>query len=131
MILLFTTRSVRLFSYGMLSVALILYLTEKGFDQWHVGTLFTFILFGDMIITLVLTTTADALGRRNILVVGSILKLFAGVMFAFVDQYMVLVFAGIVGIISPTGGEIGPFISVEQACMTERIKDKAQIAYAY
>ena len=128
MILLFLTRFVRLFSYGMLSVALVLYLTLKGFDQWHIGILFTAILIGDIIITLLLTTTADALGRRNILVIGSMLKLFAGIMFAFVDRYLLLVFAGIVGIISPTGGEIGPFISVEQACMTESVKDKAHIA---
>ncbi|CAF3790882.1 unnamed protein product [Rotaria sp. Silwood1] len=131
MILLFTARFVRLFSYGMLSVALVLYLTVKGFDQWHIGTLFTAILIGDIIITLLLTTTADALGRRNILVIGSILKLFAGIMFAFVDQYLLLALAGIVGIISPTGGEIGPFLSIEQACMTETVKDKAQIAAIY
>ncbi|CAF1492469.1 unnamed protein product [Adineta ricciae] len=115
----------------MLSVALVLYLTLKGFDQWHIGTLFTTILIGDIIITLILTTTADALGRRNILVIGSILKLFAGIMFAYVDRYLLLVLAGIVGIISPTGGEIGPFISIEQACLIERVKDKAQIAAIY
>ncbi|CAF3334711.1 unnamed protein product [Rotaria socialis] len=115
----------------MLSVALILHLTVKGFDQWHIGTLFTYILIGDIIITLLLTTTADAFGRRNILVIGSILKLFAGLMFAFVDQYLLLVFAGIVGIISPSGGEIGPFLSIEQACMTENVKDNTQITAIY
>lgn len=128
MILLFTTRFIRLFSYGMLSVALILYLTAKGFDQWHIGKLFTAILIGDIFITLVLTIIADAVGRRNILIIGSVLKFFAGFMFAFVDQYWLLVFAGMIGIISPTGGEIGPFIAIEQACMVEKMRDETQIA---
>jgi MFS family permease len=35
-----------------------------------------------------------------------------------------LIFAAIVGVISPSGNEIGPFLSVEQAGLTELISDK-------
>ena len=49
-------------------------------------------------------------------------------MFAFVHQYAFLVLAGIIGIMSPTGGEIGPFLAIEQACLTETIRDKVEIA---
>lgn len=127
-LILFIARIIRLFSYGMISIVLTLYLTSIGFNQWQIGILFTIILFGNIFITLILTTTADSIGRRNILIIGSLLKIFAGIMFAFLYQYSFLIFAGIIGIISPTGGEIGPFLAIEQACLTETVKDKVKIA---
>jgi len=127
-ILLFLARCIRLFSYGMISIVLTVYLTLIGFNQWQIGILFTTILFGNIFLSLLLTTTADSIGRRNILIIGSLLKFFAGTMFSFVDEYIFVIFAGIFGIISPTGGEIGPFLAIEQACLTETVKDKVKIA---
>jgi MFS family permease len=127
-VILFAARSMRLFSYGMISIVLTLFLIGIGFSQWHIGVLFTIILFGNIFISLLLTTTADSVGRRKVLVIGSLLKVFAGIMFAFVHQYGFLILAGIIGIISPTGGEIGPFMAIEQACLTESLKDKVKIA---
>ncbi len=127
-VLLFLARCFRLFSYGMISIVLTVYLTIIGFNQWQIGILFTTILFGNIFLSLILTTTADSIGRRNILIIGSLLKLFAGTMFAFVDEYIFVIFAAIFGIISPTGGEIGPFVAIEQACLTETVKDKVKIA---
>lgn len=127
-VILFLARFIRLFSYGMISIVLTLYLTSIGFNQLQIGILFTIILFGNIFLTLILTTTADSIGRRNILIIGSLLKIFAGIMFAFVYEYSFLIFAGIIGIISPTGGEIGPFLAIEQACLTETVKDKVKIA---
>ena len=44
----------------------------------------------------------------------------AGVTFAFSESFYVLVAAGVVGVISTSGGEIGPFIAIEQACPAPR-----------
>lgn len=128
--LLLMARFVRLFSYGWLSVALILYLVQLGFSQWSIGVLFTATLLGDLVVTFFLTTTADALGRRQTLLIGSLLKVFAGCMYAFQSSFWGLFIAGVVGIISPTGGEIGPFLAVEQSSLTEsvtRIEDIAKV----
>ncbi|CAF0953254.1 unnamed protein product [Didymodactylos carnosus] len=125
--ILFLTRFIRLFSYGFLSVGLLLYLTEVGYSQSQIGVLFTGILIGDLVITLFLTTRADRFGRRNILIVGALLKIGAGLTFAFVDSFAALLLAGTIGIISPTGGEIGPFLAIEQACLTESMNDPEQI----
>lgn len=126
-ILLFLTRTIRLFSYGWLSVGLLLYLTELGYTQTQIGSLFTFTLLGDLVITFYLTTTADVFGRRNTLIIGALLKIFSGLVFAFSSNIYILIFAGTVGVMSPTGGEIGPFIAVEQAAITETIKDHNRI----
>jgi len=52
-------------------------------------------------------------------VVGSWLMAGAGLVFAFSRDPWLLTIAAIVGVISPTGKEIGPFLSIEQAALTE------------
>jgi MFS family permease len=76
--ILFTTRIVRLFAYGFLSVILAFYLIEVGLDERAVGLLFTFTLVGDAGVSLWLTTSADRIGRRRMLVVGALLMVLAG-----------------------------------------------------
>ena len=122
--LLFSTRIIRLFCYGFLSVVLALYLTETGFDEKMVGLLFTLTLAGDAGITLWLTTHADRLGRRKTLLIGALLMAGAGGVFVITHNIIILMAAAIIGVISPSGNEIGPFLSVEQAGLTELIPNE-------
>ena len=115
---LFTTRIIRLFCYGFLSVILALYLVEAGLTEKQVGLLFTLTLAGDAGISLWLTTTADRLGRKRTLILGALLMLGAGIAFIITRNIVVLMAAAIIGVISPSGNEIGPFLSVEQASLT-------------
>jgi MFS family permease len=116
---LFTTRIVRLFCYGFLSVVLALYLVQAGLDEKQVGLLFTLTLAGDAGISLWLTTSADRFGRKRTLIAGALLMLGAGVVFIVTRNVLVLMAAAILGVISPSGNEIGPFLSVEQASLTQ------------
>ena len=68
--LLFLTRGLRLFAYGALSVVLVFYLVGVGLTPPQVGLLLTLTLAGDAVVSLALTTRADRLGRRRILLVG-------------------------------------------------------------
>jgi len=122
--LLFSTRIIRLFCYGFLSVVLALYLTETGFNEKMVGLLFTLTLAGDAGITLWLTTHADQFGRRKTLLVGALLMVGAGGVFVITHNIIILMAAAIIGVISPSGNEIGPFLSVEQAGLTELIPNE-------
>jgi MFS family permease len=121
--ILFATRFTRLFAYGFLSVVLILYLREVGFTEWQVGTLFMLSLLGDTAISLWLATTADRAGRRRTLVAGALLMALAGIVFASSSNYWVLLVAATIGVISPSGNEIGPFLSVEQASLSQLASD--------
>ena len=123
-ILLFSTRIIRLFCYGFLSVVLALYLTETGFDEKMVGLLFTLTLAGDAGITLFLTTRADRFGRRKTLLVGALLMVAAGAVFIITHNIVILMAAAIIGVISPSGNEIGPFLSVEQASLSQLIPNE-------
>jgi len=65
--ILFVTRFTRLFAYGFLSVALVLYLAEAGLNEQKIGLLLTLTLVGDAVISLWITTSADRIGRRRML----------------------------------------------------------------
>src|SRR4051794_16828180 len=113
--LLFGTRCVRLFAYGLLSVVLVLYLTEIGLTEVQVGLLLTLILLGDTAISLWITTAADRLGRRRMLVAGSLLMALAGVAFALTGDFWLLLLAGAGGGITPPRHQGGPFLSLGDA----------------
>jgi len=122
--LLFATRAVRMFGYGLVSVVLVLYLAAVGVPDVAIGLLLGLTLAGDALISLWLTTHADRIGRRKVLLVGAGLMALAGVVFAASDLFVVLLAAAVVGVISPSGHEVGPFLAVEQAALAQATPDR-------
>jgi MFS family permease len=117
--LLFASRIVRLFAYGFLSVVLVLYLASIGLDPQRIGLLLTLTLVGDVLVSLYLTTRADIIGRRRTLIAGALLMIIAGLVFAFTRDFTLLLIAATVGVISPSGNEVGPFLAVEQVALAQ------------
>jgi MFS family permease len=117
--LLFLTRAGRMFSYGFLSVVLVLYLAGLGFSEGRIGLLLTLTLVGDTLISLWITLHADRLGRKRMLLVGAALMVAAGIPFALSGDFTVLVLAATFGVISPSGNEVGPFLAIEQAALSQ------------
>src|SRR6202011_5374108 len=97
---------------------LVFYLIGLGLTESEIGMLLTLTLVGDVVISLYLTTRADRIGRRFMLIVGLILMAAAGLAFAFTSNLLFLVIAGTIGVISPSGNEVGPFLSIEQAALS-------------
>jgi MFS family permease len=119
--ILFATRVLRMGAYGMVSVILVLYLAEMDFSAQQIGVLLSLTLAGDTVISLWMTTSADWRGRRKMLVAGAALMVFAGMVFALTRSFAVLLVAAIVGVISPSGNEVGPFLSIEQASLAHLV----------
>lgn len=119
--LLFTTRIARLFAYGFLSVVLVLYLAQVGLTENEIGVLLTLTLVGDTAISLWITTSADRIGRQRMLLVGAALMIFAGILFALTRNFALLLLAATIGVISPSGNEVGPFLSIEQAALSQLV----------
>ncbi|MEY2880368.1 MAG: hypothetical protein RLZZ15_2748 [Verrucomicrobiota bacterium] len=118
---LFAARLLRMFAYGMLGVVLVLFLGRLGFDGAKIGLLLSLTLLGDVAISLWLTAHADRWGRRKTLIVGAVLMALGGAGMAASENFFVLLVAATVGVISPTGGEVGPFQAVEQACLAQEV----------
>ena len=124
--LLFLTRFTRLFAYGSLSVVLVFYLTALGFSESETGLLLTLTLVGDTVVSLYLTTHADRIGRRRMLIIGAILMAGAGVTFACTGKLVLLIIAGTIGVISPSGNEVGPFLPIEQAALSQVVPNRTR-----
>ena len=122
--LLFATRIARLFAYGFLAVVLVLYLAQVGLSEVSIGLLLTLTLIGDTVISLWLTTRADRFGRRRTLIIGTLLMIFAALLFAGTQEFIPLLIAATIGVISPSGNEIGPFLSIEQAALSQIVPDR-------
>ena len=130
--LLLLTRFIRLFAYGALSVVLVLYLTGLGIGTQQIGVLLTLTLVGDTAVSLWLTTRADRIGRRRILIVGALLMASAGIVFSLTHNFLVLVIAATIGVISPSGNEVGPFLPIEQAALAHVVpSDRRTSVFAW
>src|SRR6478672_1671032 len=93
---LFATRTIRLFAYGLLSIVLALYLSAVGLTDPQIGLLLTLTLAGDILISFWLTTSADRKGRRRMLIAGALLMVFAAVIFVSTTSLPILLFAAVV-----------------------------------
>lgn len=117
--LLLSARIARMFAFGSISIVLVLYLAELGWSGAAIGALLTLTLIGDTVISLFIATRADRWGRKNTLVVGALLVLAAGLTLGASGHFLVLVVAATLGVLSPSGNEVGPFLSVEQAALSQ------------
>ncbi|HEY3167866.1 MAG TPA: MFS transporter, partial [Candidatus Binatia bacterium] len=126
--MLFATCAIRSFAYGFLSVVLGLYLDAIGLDTTAIGWIFTAALAGGAVMTVLLTAVADTLGRRSLLILGAALMALAGIVFAATNNPVYLAAAAILGTISPSGKEVGPFLSIEQAILPQTTHEQNRTA---
>jgi MFS family permease len=126
--LIFATCALRSFAYGFLSVILGLYLDALGLSTTTIGWIFTAALAGGAVMTVVIASIANTVGRKNLLVFGAALMALAGWIFAVSGSPALLLLAAIFGTISPSGKEVGPFLSIEQAILPQTTSDQQRTA---
>jgi predicted MFS family arabinose efflux permease len=122
--LLLTTRSVRSFGYGFLSVILAIYLHLIGFSDVLIGAVLSATLLGSAVFTIFASTYADRIGRRRMLLLLALLMAISGIMFALTENRIALFVAAIIGTLSPTGSEIGSFLPMEQAILPQTTSEE-------
>ena len=109
-------------AYGSLSVVMVLYLSQIGLSDYQIGLLITLTLIGDALISLWITTHADSISRKKMLLLGSFLMAVGGLAFLLTTNYLLLIFTATLAVISPTGKEIGPFLSIEQSALSQIVE---------
>jgi MFS family permease len=112
------TRCNRMVAYGFNSLIMALFLQALGFSDPQIGLFMTLTLLGDVLLSVFLTLVADRLGRRRILFAGSLLMVVSGATFAFFENFWILLIAAVVGVISATGGDCGPFRAIEESILS-------------
>jgi MFS family permease len=129
--LLLTTRGVRSFGYGFLSVILAIYLKLLGFDDIMIGVVLSATLLGGASFTVFCSIYADRIGRRKMLIFLAMLMATSGIIFFLTENRILLLVASIIGTLSPTGGEVGSFLPMEQTILPQTCsQEKRNSAFA-
>src|SRR5262249_15747286 len=94
----------------------------------EIGLLLTMTLVGDTGISLWLTTSADRIGRKRMLIAGAALMTLGGLVFALTDNFLLLLLAATIGVLSPSGNEVGPFLAIWEAALAQTVgvEERAQ-----
>jgi MFS family permease len=61
------------------------------------------------------------------LLVGALLMALGGLVFAATDAFAILLLAAMAGVLSPTGGEVGPFLPIEQAALSQIVPESRRM----
>lgn len=115
--LIIALRMLRLIAFGGSALILAIYLKTIGFDEDYIGGFMTLTFIGDLVLSFLLSLIADRWGRRRVMMLGSLLMTITGAVFAILTNPMALTVVAMVGILTPSGGEVGPFRSIEQSAV--------------
>ncbi|TRX91797.1 hypothetical protein FHL15_007350 [Xylaria flabelliformis] len=112
--LVIIARTCRMFAYGTNALILAIFFSALGVTDNQIGLFMTLTLVGDVLLGTLLSLVADRIGRRRVLIGGSVLMITSGVIFAAFENFWILLLGAIIGVISVTGGDFGPFRSIEE-----------------
>jgi MFS family permease len=112
------SRCTRMLAYGTNSLIMALFFSALDFSDEYIGLFMTLTLIGDVLLCLLLTLIADRVGRRRILTAGSAFMVLSGATFALSDNFWLLLVAAVVGVISATGSDFGPFRAIEESTLS-------------
>jgi MFS family permease len=110
-------KAVRTVPYGFLGVLFSVYLSQLGFGAFSIGVVLALTVASSAIYTLVASVFADRLGRKRTLLFFALTDALAGALLFSSDAWWVPVAAGIVGNMTVGAGEVGPFLTLEQAIL--------------
>ncbi|KFA76007.1 hypothetical protein S40288_00291 [Stachybotrys chartarum IBT 40288] len=124
--LVIMARTCRMFAFGAVSLIMALFFAELEFSDLQIGVFMTLTLTGDVILGLVVTLMADGLGRRRVLFAGGLLMAISGLVFSYFESFWVLLPAAVVGVVSATGSDFGPFRAIEESMLSHLTSPKTR-----
>jgi MFS family permease len=126
--LLLSSRSLRAFGDGIVSIVLPAYLLALGCDAAQVGLLITATLLGSSASTLLIGLLASRFARKRLLIALSLLMVATGIAFASVGDFWPLLVVAFLGTVNPSTGDVSPILPLEHAALTETVADKDRTA---
>ena len=113
--LILWVQALRAFVYGFGVVVLGTSLASSGLSDANVTLVFTAMLAGMAIASIVVGEVGDRLGRRRLYAILLALMGVSGVVFALTDSVWLLCLVSLTGTMSTDANESGPITSIEQA----------------
>ena len=125
---LLTTRGMRAFVDGLVSVVLPSYLVLLGFDGLHVGAIVTGTLLGSAALTLLAGLQGHRVRRLLLLQVVAGVMVFTGLGFTLLSSFWALFLIAVVGTLNPSAGDVSVFLPTEQALLPSTVSDRYRTA---
>jgi len=114
---LLTTRSIRGFVDGVISLAIAALLPLYGMSSQRVGIIVTGMMLGSAAMTILVGTKGNGIPRRTLLFGGSSLMIVTGALFGLTTSFALLFVIGVVGTLNPTSGDVSVFLPLEQSML--------------
>ena len=118
---LLATRGVRALVDGTVATVLPAYLIARGLGPTEVGAVVTATLLGSAVVTLVLGLRGGRLDRVHVLRAVAVLMVVTGLAFGLAASFLVLVVVAAVGTLNPSGGDVSPFLPIEQSLLPDTV----------
>lgn len=115
--LLLTSRGLRAFGDGFIALILPVYLIGLGLSAFQVGLIISATLLGSAALTLLVGLAAHRIAARTLLMLASVLMLGTGLAFSEARAFWPLLVVGFVGTLNPSGGDVSPFLPLEQSLL--------------
>ncbi|UKZ75605.1 hypothetical protein TrVFT333_003293 [Trichoderma virens FT-333] len=116
--LIILARTCRMFAFGGTSLIMALFFNTLGFSDPQLGLFMTMTLAGDSVLSFVLTFMADSLGRRRVFFGAGLLMAVCGLVFFYFENFWILLLAAVIGVVSASGGDFGPFRAIEESVLS-------------
>jgi MFS family permease len=126
--LLLTSRALRAFGDGLVSLLLPAYLAALGHGPFEIGLIATATLAGSSILTLLVGLHAHRLSGRGLLLGASALMALTGVAFTLAEGFWPLLLIACVGTLNPSAGDVSLFLPLEQARLACSVADHHRTA---
>jgi MFS family permease len=124
-------KAVRTVPYGFLGVIYGVYLGQLGLDPFLIGVVLTLTVLSSALYTFIISFLADRIGRRKTLVFFALTDILAGSLLFLSTSWWAPALAGIVGNMTVGAGEVGPFLSLEQAILPQTARtDRRTLAFS-
>jgi MFS family permease len=114
---LIAARGVRGFGDGFTGLLLPVYLASLGFDAFRIGVLTTATLLGSAGLTLAVGLAGHRVATKRLLFAACGLMGLTGLAFSQAHAFWPLVLVGFVGTLNPSGGDVSPFLPLEQSLL--------------
>ncbi len=114
---LLTTRGIRGFVDGIVSLSITALLPVFGFSALQIGVIVTGMMLGSAALTLLVGTRGHGVPRRTLLFGGSVLMIASGALFGTATSFTALLVIGVIGTLNPTAGDVSVFLPLEQSML--------------
>ncbi|MDP7976161.1 MAG: MFS transporter [TACK group archaeon] len=130
-LLIYSAKASRVFVFGMMTIAVPIYMAKLGYGAFMVGIAIFLVMIGNAVSNIFLTWYGNVFGRKRSLLAFSLLMAVSGILLFSSELLPAILIALFIGNISTNSTETGPFQSVESGVLPSLVGNKERAFGVY